>query len=72
MRTGNFDFAPPSPPQPASASPTPPPSKPSPSRRWSTKGDIWSFGLSMWAIAEGSRPFSHLLEDEVLIAAAGA
>lgn len=40
-------------------------------RRWSTKGDIWSFGLSLWSIAEGARPFAHLLDDEVLIAAAG-
>lgn len=40
-------------------------------RRWSTKGDIWSFGLSLWSIAEGARPFAHLMEDEVLIAASG-
>ena len=53
---------------PASA----PASKPSQNpRRWSTKGDIWSFGLSLWSIAEGARPFAHLMEDEVLIAAAG-
>ncbi len=43
---------------------------PSPSTtRWSTKGDIWSFGLSLWAIAEGKRPFDHVLDDEILIAA---
>lgn len=37
--------------------------------RWSTKGDIWSFGLSLWAITEGQRPFSHVPDDEILIAA---
>lgn len=39
------------------------------SGRWSTKGDIWSFGLSLWAITEGQRPFSHVPDDEILIAA---
>ena len=56
----------------AATTPTATTSTPTPltsSGRWSTKGDIWSFGLSLWAIAEGQRPFVHVLDDEVLIAA---
>ncbi|TFJ85252.1 hypothetical protein NSK_003675 [Nannochloropsis salina CCMP1776] len=48
---------------------TPVPSTSSLKGRWSIKGDIWSFGLSLWAIAEGKRPFAHVADDEVLIAA---
>lgn len=68
--TGYFDTAAGT--TPASAPANKPSSNGSQSqRRWSTKGDIWSFGLSLWSIAEGARPFAHLLEDEVLIAATG-
>lgn len=41
------------------------------STRWSGKGDVWSLGLSLWAVAEGKRPFTHIDDDEALLAHAG-
>lgn len=70
MHTGTFD-TPEAPTAAASPISSPAAAKASSQRRWSTKGDMWSFGLSLWSIAEGAQPFAHLLDDEVLIAAAG-